>query len=191
MTTPASAPWRCAHQRLHHLGEAVTVEGGEDVGEADAVGAAEDDVECHIDLGVLAVDLLGGDVDTADRDSLFDDGGAVEAVDELDGGDDEDVDGVDEALVVGGDEGDISEGGVEVVGDESGLVRIMVMGMLVVVVEVVEEVVAVVAVAVAVGGEAETVEAEGSEGGKGAEWWEAFSSLKQNVKSVDGLRRKS
>lgn len=69
-------------------------------GEANVADAPEDDVQSHVDLGVLAAELLRGDVDTAaggddDADSLVDD---VDALEDVDGvvvigrGDAEDVD---------------------------------------------------------------------------------------------------
>ena len=91
---------------VDHLGDGLAVHGGEHGGEADVADAAEDDVEGHVDLGVLAAELLGGDVDAAarrddDADGLVDD---VDALEDVDGvvvvgdGDAEDVDAVDEAI---------------------------------------------------------------------------------------------
>lgn len=88
---------------VNHLGDALAVHGGEHGGEADVADAAEDDVECHVDLGVLASELLRRDVDAAaggddDADGLVDD---VDALEDVDGvvvvgdGYAEDVDAVD------------------------------------------------------------------------------------------------
>lgn len=84
------------------------MDGGEDLGEADGADAVEDEIEREVDLGVLAVDLVGGDVDAAaggddDGDGLVDGVGDGEGVDGGGGvvgggGDAEHVDGVDEAV---------------------------------------------------------------------------------------------
>jgi len=85
------------------------MDGGEDLGEADGANAVEDEVEGEIDLGVLAVHLLGGDVDATagcddDGDGLVDSVGDGEGVDSgggmvgASGGDPQHVDGVDEAV---------------------------------------------------------------------------------------------
>jgi len=92
--------------RVDHLGDALAVHGGEHSGQADVADAAEDDVEGHVDLGVLAAELLRRDIDAAARrhdntDSLVDD---VDALEHVDGvvvvrdGDSEHVDAVHEAV---------------------------------------------------------------------------------------------
>lgn len=91
---------------VHHLGDALAVHGGEHGGEADAADPAENDVEGHVDLGVLATELLRRDVDAAarrydDTDGLVDD---VDALEHVHGvvvvghGDAEDVDAVHQAV---------------------------------------------------------------------------------------------
>ena len=92
--------------RVDHLGDALAVHGGEHGGEADVANAAEDDVEGHVDLCVLAAELLRRDVDAAARrddnaHGLVDD---VDALEHVHGvvvvgdGDAEDVDAVHEAV---------------------------------------------------------------------------------------------
>lgn len=116
---------------VDHLGDALAVHGGEHGGEADVADAAEDDVESHVDLSVLAAELLRRDIDAAarrddDADGLVDD---VDALEDIDGvvvvgdGDAEDVDAVHEAvydavaalnadddLATGGGEGVVADG---------------------------------------------------------------------------------
>lgn len=91
---------------VHHLGDAIAVHGSEHGGEADAADAAEDNVEGHVDLGVLAPELLGGNVDAAARRD-DDAHGLVHHVDALEdvdhggvfgGGDAQDVDRVHQAI---------------------------------------------------------------------------------------------
>lgn len=116
------------------------MDGGEDVGEPDGSNTPEHDIEGHVDLRVLAVELLRRDVDAAagGHDHVH---GLVDRVDALEDvvgaavpvavgrGDAQDVDAVDEAvynavlaldadqeLTAGGGEGVVAEGGVEVVG---------------------------------------------------------------------------
>lgn len=77
--------------------------------EADTAHAAEDDVESHVDLGVLTAELLRSHVDAAagrddDADGLVDDVDALEDVDGglivvlIGGGDSEHVDRVHETV---------------------------------------------------------------------------------------------
>lgn len=91
---------------VDHLGDALAVHSGKHSGEADVADAAEDDVEGHVDLGVLAAELFRRDVDAAagsddDADGLVDD---VDALEDVDGvvvvgdGDAEDIDAVHEAV---------------------------------------------------------------------------------------------
>lgn len=76
---------------------------GQHGGEPDAAHAAENNVERHVDLSILAAKLLRGDVDAAaggddDADGLVDDVDALEDVDGVvmvGGGNAEDVDAVD------------------------------------------------------------------------------------------------
>lgn len=156
------------------------MEGGEDGGEAHAADAAEDDVEGHVDLRVLAVELLGGDVDAAaggdeDADGLVDGVDAVEDVGGVGGGDGEDVDGVDEAvddavlglgadgeLAAGGGEGVVAEGGF---GGDRGRGFVVGGGK----------------------GEGEAGLAEGGERGEGAGGGEPLAGLEKDVGAVCGL----
>ncbi len=66
-------------------------------GQADATDSTEDDVESHVDLGVLAAELLRGDINAAARRD-DDAHGLVHDVDAL-----EDVDGVVVFAIDGGD----------------------------------------------------------------------------------------
>lgn len=71
---------------VDHLGDALAVHGGKHGGETDVADAAEDNVKGHVDLGVLAAELLRRDIDAAARrhdntDGLVYDVDALEHVD--------------------------------------------------------------------------------------------------------------
>lgn len=136
--------------------------GGEHGGEPDVADAAEDDVERHVDLGILAAELLRRNVDAAaggddDADGLVDD---VDALEDVDGvvvvgdGDAEDIDAVHEAVhdavaALDADDDLAARGGEGVVADGLGGVGVVGGGVL-------------------VGGEGAARLAEGGEGTEGA-----------------------
>lgn len=155
-------------------------------GEADVADAAEDDVERHVDLGVLAAELLRRDVDAAaggddDADGLVDDVDALEDVDGgvvVGGGDAEDVDGVDEAVhhavpALHADDHLAAGGGERVVTDgfDGGVGGVGV------------------GVGVLGGGEGEAGLAEGGEGDEGSGWGEPLAGLEEDVGPIGGLKR--
>jgi hypothetical protein len=67
----------CVRGGVDHASEVAAMDGCENLGEAYGTDALEDEVEGEVDLRVLAVHLLGGDVDAAaggddDIDGLID-----------------------------------------------------------------------------------------------------------------------
>ena len=171
---------------VHHLGDTVAVHGSEHGGEADAADAAEDDVEGHVDLGVLAPELFRGHVDAAARRN-DDAHGLVHHIDALEdvdhgrvvcGGDAQDVDRVhqavhhavaalhaDDYLTARGREGVVADGRREGVCIGVGGVVAVVFG----------------------GGEGVASLAEAGEGDEGACGWEPLAGLEQDIGSIGWL----
>lgn len=171
---------------VHHLGDAIAVHGSEHGGESYTADAAEDDVEGHVDLGVLAPELLRGHVDAAarrddDAHGLVHHVDAFEDVDHggvLGGGDAQDVDRVHQAvhhavaaLHADDDLATRDREGVVADGRREG-VCVGVGGVVAVVFE---------------GGEGVAGMAEAREGDEGACGWEPLAGLEQDVGSVGGL----
>lgn len=79
---------------------------GEHGGETDVADTAQDDVECHVNLGVFSGEFFRGDIDAAassydDTDGLVNDVYAVEHVDRIvviGRSDSENVNGVDKSV---------------------------------------------------------------------------------------------
>lgn len=157
--------------------------------EPDIANSPENNVQCHIDLGILPSELLGRNVNATaggddDADGLIDDVDALEDVDRvvvIGGGDSEDVDGVHEAVddsvpALDADDDLAAGGGQGIVAD--GIDGGIGVGVLVVV-----------GLVVFSGGEGEAGLAEGGERDEGSGGREPLAGLEENVGAIGGLER--